>query len=102
MKIKKNDLVLVIKGKDKNKTGKVLKALPKIEKVIVEGVNLVVRHFKPRTRTKKGQKLLVAKPIRVANVKILCPKCKKATRVGYKVFENEKLRLCKKCGKTFK
>lgn len=101
MKIKKGDTVLVISGKYRGKTGKVLKAFPKEGKVLVEGVNIVKKHVKPKRVGEKGQIVQIPKPIDVSNVKLICPSCKKATRVGYKIFEKEgekeKVRVCKKC-----
>ena len=98
MKIKKEDTVLIISGKDRGKKGKVLKALPKERKIIVEGVNLVRKHRRPKKEGEKGQIVEIFKPIDVSNVKFVCPKCGKASRVGYKVIESGKYRVCKKCG----
>ena len=101
MKIKTGDTVLVISGKYKGKTGKVLRALPKEERVIVEGVNIVKKHLKPRTGQGKGQIIEKPAPIHVSNVKLICPHCKKPTRVGYTFEEKKgkrrKIRICKKC-----
>lgn len=98
MKIKKNDNILVIKGKDRNKKGKVLTVLPDAEKVIVGGINLVKKHQKPRRGGEKGKTVTVESPLRIANVAIICTKCGKATRVGYKKTDNgETVRICKKC-----
>lgn len=97
MKIKKNDTVLIISGKDRGKSGKVIRVFPKINKIIVEGVNLVKKHRKPRRQGEKGQIIEISKPIDVSNVMLLCPKCGKASRVGYKVINKEKFRICKKC-----
>jgi large subunit ribosomal protein L24 len=97
MKIKKGDKVLIIRGKDRTKMGQVLKALPKDNKLIIEGLNLMTRHIKPRKSGEKGQKLSVPSPIHVSNVKIVCPKCKKATRIGFRKEKNKKTRICKKC-----
>ena len=103
MKIKKGDLVLVISGKWKGKTGKVLRALPKEMKVAVEGVNLVKKHQRPRREGEKGQIMEIPKPLSVSKVKLICPHCKKATRVGYSIKgekkERKKVRICKKCKK---
>jgi len=100
MKIKKGDTVLVISGKWKGKTGKVLKSLPKKMKVVVEGVNIVKKHQRPRREGEKGQIVEIPKPISISKVKLICPSCKKATRVGYLIKENkEKVRICKKCKK---
>jgi len=98
MKIKKGDTVLVISGKWKGKTGKVLKAFPREFKVLVEGVNIVKKHQKPKRSGEKGEILEIPKPIPVSKVKLICPSCKKATRVGYKIEKDEKFRVCKKCG----
>ena len=98
MKIKKGDTVLIISGKDRGKKGKVLKVFPKERKILVEGVNLVKKHQKPRREGEKGQIIQLPKPIDVSNAKLICPKCAKATRVGYKITEKQKFRVCKKCG----
>jgi len=97
MKIKKGDKVLIIRGKDRTKIGQVLKVLPKNNKLIIEGLNLMTRHVKPRKSGEKGQKLKVPSPIDVSNVKIICPKCKKPTRIGFRKEKNRKVRICKKC-----
>lgn len=99
MKIKKGDQILVISGKYKNKKGGVLRAFPKEGKIVVERVNLVKRHQKPKRTGEKGQTVEVPLPIDVSNVKLICPKCGKATRVGRKVINNKKYRICKKCGR---
>lgn len=101
MKIKKNDQVIIVKGKDKNKIGKVLKTFPKLNQLIVEKVNTVIKHIKPRKEGQKGERILIAKPFPVAKVKLICPKCKKPTRVGYKIISNDKFRECKQCHKSF-
>lgn len=101
MKIKKGDTVLIIKGKDREKTGKVLKALPKENRVIVEGLNLAKKHLRPRRMGEKGQIIEIPKPIPVSNVKLVCPKCRKATKVAYTFMESRKLRKCKKCQAVF-
>jgi large subunit ribosomal protein L24 len=98
MKIKKGDTVLVISGKWRGKTGKVLRAFPKELKVLVEGVNIVKKHQKPRRAGEKGQIVEIPKPIPISKVKLICPSCKKATRVGYKIEGDKKFRVCKKCG----
>jgi large subunit ribosomal protein L24 len=98
MKIKKGDTVLVISGKWRGKTGKVLRAFPREFKVLVEGVNIVKKHQKPKRAGEKGQIVEIPKPIPVSKVKLICPSCKKATRVGYKIEGDKKFRVCKKCG----
>jgi large subunit ribosomal protein L24 len=99
MNIKKADTVFIISGKDKGKKGKVLEVLSKQGKVLVEGVNLMKKHQKPKKSGEKGQIIQLAKPIDISNVKLVCPKCGKATRVGCKFLEDKKkYRVCKKCG----
>ena len=99
MKIKKDDKVIILAGKDKGKKGKVLKVIPKDGRVIVGGVNIVRKHQQPKREGEKGQKIEVASPIDISNVMLICPKCGKQTRVGYKIVDNkEKVRICKKCG----
>ncbi|OIP79314.1 MAG: 50S ribosomal protein L24 [Candidatus Portnoybacteria bacterium CG_4_8_14_3_um_filter_44_10] len=97
MKIKKNDIVLITTGKDRTKKGKVLKSLPKDRKVIIEGLNLVKKHRRPRRAGEKGQIVELPKPFAVSNVKLICPHCGQAARVGYKITGAEKFRVCKKC-----
>lgn len=104
MKIIKGDNVLVISGKDRAKTGKVLKALPREGRIVVEGVNIAKKSQRPRQQGQKGQTISLPKPIDSSNVKLICSKCGKATRVGYKITEKGKtpakksVRICKKCG----
>jgi large subunit ribosomal protein L24 len=98
MKIKKGDTVLIISGKDKGKKGKVLEAFPRQNKIVVEGVNIVKKHRRPRREREKGQIVEIPKPIDVSNVKLVCSKCGQAVRVGYRVTEKGKYRFCKKCG----
>ena len=98
MKIKKDDNIIVLTGKYKGKKGKVLKAIPEIEKVIVEGVNLVKRHQKARKEGEKGGVIEIASPIHVSNVALIDPKDNKATRVGYKIDGGKKTRISKRSG----
>lgn len=100
MKIKKNDTVLIISGKYTKKTGKVLRAFPKDNKVLVEGINLKKKHQKPRKSGDKGEIITVPVPMQVSNVKLICPKCSKAVRVGYRKEGGKKYRICKKCDKA--
>jgi len=97
MKIRKGDQVLIIKGKDRGKKGKVLRGFPKENRVLVEGVNIKKVHKRPRREGEKGQIVEVAFPVPVANVKLICPSCDKPTRVGYKIEKKKKQRICKKC-----
>lgn len=98
MKIRKNDTVLIIKGKDRGKQGKILDVFPKEERVVVEGANIRKKHVKPKRSGEKGQVVQTPAPIPVANVKLICSKCGQPTRVGSKIIENKKYRICKKCG----
>lgn len=98
MKIRKGDTVLIISGKDRGRKGKVLRTFPKRERILVEGINLRKKHLRPRRAGEKGQIVEIAAPIHVSNIKIICSKCGKATRVGYKIEEKKKYRICKKCG----
>lgn len=99
MKIKKGDTVLVISGKDRGKKGKILKAFPKERRVLIEGVNLKKKHQKPKKTGEKGQIIEKPAPISVSNAKLICSKCNKAVRVGYKIAGKKKYRICKKCNK---
>lgn len=97
--IKKEDLVQIITGKDKGKKGKVIKAFPLKQKVVVEKINIVKRHTKPRTENQEGGIIEKEMPIHVSNVMILCGKCNRPVRSGHKTLENnKKVRICKKCG----
>ena len=98
MKIKKDDKVVVLAGKDKGKQGKVLAADPKGGKVTVEGVNVATKHQKPQGQNKEGGIIKIETPIYVSKVQLVCPKCGKGTRVGYKLADGKKVRVCKKCG----
>lgn len=98
MKIHKGDTILVVSGKDRGKTGKVLKVFPKENKILVENINLRKKHIKPRRAGEKGQIISLPAPMSVSNVKFICSKCGKAVRLGYKIVQNKKQRICKKCG----
>ncbi|MBX4200534.1 50S ribosomal protein L24 [Candidatus Parcubacteria bacterium] len=97
MKLKKGDNVLIISGKDKGRTAKILKSLVKEKMILVEGINMKRKHVKPKKEGEKGQVVPVPAPMQISNVKLVCPKCGKATRVGYKIENGKKNRICKKC-----
>ncbi len=97
MKIKKGDTILVISGKDKGRTAKILRSMPKDRQILVEGINLKNKALKSKKQGVAGQMIKVAAPIDVSDVKFICPKCKKAVRIGYKIDGNKKFRICKKC-----
>ena len=99
MSIKKDDLVVVLSGKDKGKQGKVLAVLPSESKVIVEGVNVATKHKKPTSQTDQGGIVKKEAPIYACKVQRVCPKCNKPTRPAHKLLEGgKKVRVCKKCG----
>lgn len=98
MKVKKNDTVLVLTGKDAGKTAKVLVALPKDNKVVVDGINVQKKHKKARSAQEVSSIVNQSGPIDASNVLVVCPVCNKATRVAYKVEDDKKVRVCKKCG----
>lgn len=97
MTVKKGDNVVVITGKDKGKTGKVLEVFPKDNKVLVDGVNIVTKHKKARTQQEKSEIVKKAAPFEVSNVLVVCPVCGKATRVAHKEINGKNARVCKKC-----
>ena len=108
MKIKKGDKIKILAGKDKGKTGKVLQVFPSRNRVSIEGLNLLIKHMRPRRQGEKGQRIEFPAPIDLSNVIMVCPKCGKATRVKYKYVETniniskqknktKKYRICKKC-----
>ena len=102
MKIRKGDKIKVLAGKDAGKTGKVLKVFPEKLKLIVEDINLIIKHTRPKRQGEKGQKIQFPSPLSVAKVALVCPKCHQATRVSFKLLENQKkLRACHKCKETF-
>ena len=101
MNIRRDDIVVVISGKDKGKEGKVLAADPKNGKITVEGVNVATKHQKPRKQGEEGGIIKMETPIYACKVMRVCPKCGKATRAAYKFLEDgSKVRVCKKCGET--
>jgi large subunit ribosomal protein L24 len=101
MRIKKDDNVKVMAGKNRGKTGKVIQAFPRLGKVVVEGVNLTTRHLKVRRQGDKGQKIQFPGPINASNVMLICPKCALPTRIGAHLLteggKQRKARTCKKC-----
>ena len=99
MKIKKGDQVIVTTGRDKGKQGEVLRAMPKFNKVVVQGVNMVKRHTRP-SQTSAGGIISKEAPIDVSNVALIDPETGKATRVGFKVVDGQKVRVAKKSGKV--
>lgn len=100
MHVKKGDKVVVLSGKDKGKEGKILSALPKKAKVVVEGVNKVKRHTKPSQANPQGGIITKEAPIASSKVMLICPACKKATRIKKTLVAGSYVRTCVKCGET--
>ncbi|WP_373897458.1 50S ribosomal protein L24 [Haloimpatiens sp. FM7315] len=102
MHVRRNDKVMVISGKDKGKTGEVLKVYPKTGKVLVKGINIVTKHQKPSKQNMQGGIIHQEAAICSSKVMLYCDKCKNVTRISKKVLEDgTKVRVCKKCGETF-
>src|SRR4029078_5741636 len=99
MKLIRGDEVIIVKGKDKGKKGKIEKVFTKGEMVLIPGVNLYKRHYKSRVQNKPSEIQEITKPFHVSNVALICPHCKEQTRVGYKIDNKEKVRICRKCNK---
>jgi len=97
MKILKNDQILVISGKDKGKTGTVEKAFPKKKKLIITGANIRKKHLKPSKKNPQGGIVEFPAPTDISNVKLICPKCGKPTRIGFETIKDTKERKCKRC-----
>lgn len=100
MKIRKDDKIKVIAGKDLGKEGTVLKVYSDKDKVLVEGINVVKKHVKPGAVSKEGGIVNMEKPINVSNVMVICEKCNEPTRIGFKIEKDKKYRTCKKCGEV--
>ena len=102
MFIKKDDKVRILTGKDGGKTGKVLQVFPNHGRVSVEGINVMTKHLKKRSEKEAGQQVEFPCPIATSNCQVICPKCQKPTRLGYKRLEDgKKNRQCRKCKETF-
>ena len=102
MRIKKGDNVQVLSGNDKGKTGEVLEVNPKADKIIVKGVNIRKKHVKARRQGEEGGIIAVECAIPSSKVNVVCSKCGKATKVGYSMEKDQKVRVCKKCSATIK
>lgn len=97
MKIKKGDTVLITKGKDGGKSGKVALVIPSSGKLVIYGLNQFKKSVKPKKQGEKGQIISVARPFSASNVLLVCPSCGKGSRVGFKTEGGKKVRVCKKC-----
>ena len=96
--IKKGDNVIMLGGKDRGKKGKVLFVFPAENKVVVEGLNLIVRHQRARKQGQKGQIVHKERAVNISAIQLICPKCRRPARVGSKTVGKNKVRICKKCG----
>ncbi len=99
-KIKKNDEIVLLSGKDKGKRGKVTRFLTKENKVVVGGLNLYKRHLKRKSEKEQSQIVSIEKPLSISKVMVICPHCNRPTRVGFEANEGKKQRMCKKCKKS--
>lgn len=97
MKIKKDDKVLILLGKDKGKIGKVEKAYPKKDIIIVTGMNMRKKHLKPSQQNPQGGIQEYSAPLKASKVKLICPECEKPTRISYEIIKGSKGRKCKRC-----
>ena len=102
MKIKKGDTVQVLSGNDKGKKGEVLEVIPKEDKVIVKGVNVRKKSVKPKKQGDEGGIIPVEVAIHTSKVNVVCSKCNKPARIGYKIEKDEKVRIFKRCGTVIK
>ncbi len=100
MHVKKGDTVVVLSGKDKGKQGKIQQALPKKSKVVVEGINTVKRHTRPSQANPQGGIITKEAPIASSKVMLICPACKKATRIKKSAVAGSFVRTCVKCGEV--
>ena len=98
--VKKGDTAVVLSGKDKGKQGKIITAMPKAGKVIVEGINKVKRHSKPSLKVPQGGIITKEMPLHACKVQLVCPACNKPTRIGHKEVNGKNSRVCKKCGEV--
>ena len=100
MKLKKDDNVKILTGKDKGKTGKVIAVFPHENRLTVEGANMFSKRARPRKQGQKGEIVRISRPLQASNVMLLCPNCKKPARLGVRVEGNKKLRICVRCKAT--
>lgn len=97
MDIRKGDTVVLLTGKDRGKKGKVTQVLPRQNRLVIEGLNLLTKHVRPRRQGQKGERVQVAAPVHVAKVQCICPHCGKATRLGFRIEAGKKHRFCRRC-----
>lgn len=97
MKLKRDDKVMVLSGRDKGKTGEITRVIPADNQVVVTGVNISKKHAKPTAKQPKGGIIEITKPLLAGKVALVCPNCKKPTRIGYEIKADHKERICRKC-----
>lgn len=97
MRIKKGDTVKILSGKDRGKTGGVIRVLPRENKILVEGINVYKKRVRPKRQGQKGETVLLPRPIAAAKAMPVCGNCKRAARVGFRTEGGTKIRYCKKC-----
>ncbi len=97
MKLKKNDMVKVMLGKDRGKTGKVIAVHPAEDRAVVENINMFKKRSRPKQQGQKGETVLVPRPIPASNLMLICSNCKNPTRTGSRMENLRKVRYCKKC-----
>ncbi len=98
MNIKKGDNIIMMSGKDKGKRGRVIKVLPKEDRIVVENINLKKKHQRPKTGGQKGEKIEVPRAFPASAAQVVCKSCGKPSRSGRKISGGKKIRICKKCG----
>lgn len=97
MKLRKGDTVQVIRGRDRGATGTVSHVFRENDRVTVQGVNMYTKHVRPKKQGEKGQSVQVPRAVALANLMVVCPSCKKPSRMGYRMEGNKKVRICKRC-----
>jgi large subunit ribosomal protein L24 len=100
MKLKKGDTIKILSGKDRMKTGTILRSLPATDSIVVEGLNLFKKRSRPKKQGEVGQTVMVARPFKASRAMLVCSSCKMPTRVGFRMEGNAKVRYCKKCKAT--
>jgi len=99
MHVHREDTVVILAGKDRGKKGRVIRLFPKVEKALIEKINMVKRHTRPTQQMPQGGILEKEAPVHVSNLQVVCGKCGKATRIAHKILaDGQKTRICKKCG----
>ena len=102
LKVKKNDRIKVLQGKDRGKTGKVLRMEPSKGRLYIEGINIIKRHTRKKSQNQPGGIISKEGPVNISNVVVVCPNCNKTTRIGCQLKDSgDKVRVCKKCGGQF-